>query len=186
MDPEPIGQAVMELRRHLAWRGYNTECSLHCTSDKQLVRDEMFALIQKHQFRVDATIVEKRKTLPRLRPTEVRFYQHAWYFHFKHVGPKIFSPKDEAHICAASTGTHKKKAAFKAAVHDVCGQAIAHLDWQLAFWEAATDPCLLVADYCCWAIQRKWEAKDERSYALIAKNIATEFDLWRWGTTYHY
>jgi hypothetical protein len=27
-----------------------------------------------------------------------------------------------------------------------------------------SDPCLQVADYCTWAIQRKWERGDERSH----------------------
>jgi hypothetical protein len=38
----------------------------------------------------------------------------------------------------------------------------------------ASDPCLWAADYCTWAIQRKWERRDERAYELIAAAVASE------------
>jgi hypothetical protein len=37
-----------------------------------------------------------------------------------------------------------------------------------------SEPCLVVADYCTWAIQRKWERDDQRSHELIAGKIASE------------
>jgi hypothetical protein len=55
-----------------------------------------------------------------------------------------------------------------------------------AYWPAASDPCLQVADYCCWAIQRKWERGDMRLYELIASKIRSEFDVFRLGTTVYY
>jgi hypothetical protein len=45
---------------------------------------------------------------------------------------------------------------------------------------------LWAVDYCAWAIQRKWEMDDYRSYKLVADKIATEFDLWRVGTVQQY
>lgn len=36
------------------------------------------------------------------------------------------------------------------------------------------EPCLVVADYCTWAIQRKWERNDARSQILLADKIASE------------
>jgi hypothetical protein len=51
---------------------------------------------------------------------------------------------------------------------------------------AATDPCLQVADYCAWVIQRKWERGDTVSYDMIREKIATEFDLWKNGPNHYY
>jgi hypothetical protein len=39
-----------------------------------------------------------------------------------------------------------------------------------------SEPCLVVADYCTWAIQRRWEWGDDRSYRLIADNVASEVE----------
>jgi hypothetical protein len=48
------------------------------------------------------------------------------------------------------------------------------------------DPCLQAADYCTWAIQKKWERGNVRSYDLIAKRITRERDLWAHGPKHHY
>jgi hypothetical protein len=48
-------------------------------------------------------------------------------------------------------------------------------------WPSASDPCLWVADYCTWAIQRKWERGDTRSDDLIKDRIRSEFDIWERG-----
>ena len=120
-----LGQTIMELRRELVWHGFGQQDCIHATSDPQAVRDVVFDLISKHEFRIDATILEKSKAAPQVRATEIRFYQYAWYYHFKHVAPLIFSKDDEAFVCAASIGTHKKRASFKAAVNDIIKNKIA-------------------------------------------------------------
>jgi hypothetical protein len=48
---------------------------------------------------------------------------------------------------------------------------------KVAYWPAPSDPCLQVTDYCCWAIQRKWERKDDRSFDLIRHFIAKEQEI---------
>jgi hypothetical protein len=53
-------------------------------------------------------------------------------------------------------------------------------------WPTISDPCLQVADYCTWAIQRKWEREDLRSYALIASKIRSEYDVWQRGQVRYY
>ena len=39
---------------------------------------------------------------------------------------------------------------------------------------AAMHPGLQIADYCCWAIQRKWEHGKLDAYRRIAANVASE------------
>jgi hypothetical protein len=87
---------------------------------------------------------------------------------------------------AASLGVKKKRGAFHQAVDDVVRQVARCASHRVAFWPADSDPCLQVADYCTWAIQRKWEREDERSHVLIADKIESEFDVWRIGATAHY
>jgi hypothetical protein len=56
----------------------------------------------------------------------------------------------------------------------------------LAFWPNSSDACLQVADYCLWAVFRKYELGDMRSYDLIKNKVRSEFDLFVTGTTHYY
>jgi len=47
-------------------------------------------------------------------------------------------------------------------------------------------PIRACTDYCTWAIQRKWERNDSRSYGLIKQRITYEYDLWAHGRRNYY
>jgi hypothetical protein len=103
------------------------------------------------------------------------------------LGPKIASGAKELHLNTASVGTKKDQAVYTLAVNNVVQQTLgSSVKWVATFKQAATDPCLQVADYCSWAIQRKWERADERSYSLIKDRIRSEFDLWGPGKKHYY
>lgn len=152
-----IGNEILALRRQLVWEGAELTEHFHATEERQTVRDRVYALLDGYQFRIDSTIFDKPKTRLHLRSDETTFYQYAWYFHLKYVAGQITTPQDELLVIAASLGTRKKQAAFHHAVQDVVAQVTQVNQFRTAFWPASTDPCLQVADYCCWAIQRKWE-----------------------------
>jgi hypothetical protein len=91
-------------------------------------------------------------------------------------------------VVAASLWTKKRKKAMRAALEDVVWQSAWQktLNYQVAFWPCDSDPCLQVADYCTWAVQRKYEIEDTRSYDLISNNIRTEFRPFDMGTKTYY
>ncbi len=182
-----VGDALLGLRRQLAWEGVEQASDdFHATEETQAVRDRVFAALAPPNFRIDATILEKRKAQPHLTADEAGFYKTAWFLHFKYVASRILRPGDELLVIAASLGTKKKRAAFHKAVQDVVAQTTPGTVFQTGSWSAASDPCLWVADYCCWAIQRKWERSDERSYVLIKNKLASEFEPFRHSTTLYY
>jgi hypothetical protein len=185
-DDCTAGDALLGLRRELAWQGIGLESEFHATDDKQAVRDRVFALLRNHDLRIDATILEKAKAQPSARATHERFYQLAWYLHMKHVAPRIAKVTDTLLVVTASLGTKKRRAGFHAAVQDVMQQVSPTFTYRVASWSAASDPCLQIADYCAWAIQRKWEGGDERSHKLIADKIASEFAPFRVGPKRYY
>lgn len=76
--------------------------------------------------------------------------------------------------------------AFYDAVRDVMRQVGGHIRYKTACWDASSDGCLQVADYCGWAIQRKWEAGDPGPYSRIASKIYSEYDLFGRGSTEYY
>lgn len=186
IDDCSAGDQLIALRRELAWQGVALESTFHASEDQQVVRDEVFRLLAQCNLRIDATILEKRKTQPHLQADKEHFYKFAWYYHFKYVAPLIARPKDELLVVAASIGTKKRRKGIRIGIEDVVWQSARTSTWQVAFWPAESDPCLQIADYCTWAIQRKWESGDARSYSLIQNMIRSEYDLFKTGSQTYY
>lgn len=185
-DDWTVSDRLLCIRRELALSGESERDKLHATSDKQEVRNRVFDAIKGEAFRWDATILEKSKAMPHTRTTPQEFYRYAWYYHFKHVGPKLAKDADRLLITAAALGEKNTRAAFKAGVNETIQQALPRDRWEVAFHESCKDPLLWVADYCAWAVQRKWEKDDERSYDLIRSRRGSEYDLWSPGKTHYY
>ena len=181
-----IGNDLLALRRDMVWRGLNVREEFHATEDKNDVREEVYRLIAASDIRVDATLLDKPKAQPHIRSAEDRFYTDAWFYHFKHVGPRILRGHTEVSVTAAALGTKKGQAAFTEAVNNVLQQTIAKQQWATFFPRSIADPCLQIADYCAWAIQRKWERGDSRWYDMIGDKVASEYNLWRTGTVEYY
>ena len=186
--PDPsVGMDLVRLRHDLLARGKGPDrAHFHAAEEEQATRDRVFAVLSRHQFRVDATILEKCKAQPQTRTSHATFYQYAWFYHMQKVSPLVASSEDTLVVIGASIGERRKQVAFRKAVESVAKQTSRAGKTRVACWPASCNPCLQVADYCCWAIQRKWEGNDDRSYKLIANKIRTEFDLWARGTVNFY
>ena len=186
MEDCAVATELLKLRRELAWAGLELGDFFHATEDKQAVRDAVFGTITKHNFTIQATIMEKSKAQPKVKESKPRFYQYGYFFHFKYgVAPRL-DVNTEALVTTASLGTKRDRIAFEASVEDVMNQTRKARAWKTDFMPCHADPCLQVADYCAWAIQRKWERNDDRSYRLIADRITYEYDLWARGTEHYY
>jgi hypothetical protein len=186
MDSCEVGNGLLELRRDMVWRKLPVREEFHACEDKNQVRNEVYDYLKSHDFRVDITILEKSKAQPQVRLSPQTFYKYAWYYHFRHIGPEVMRGKTELHITAASIGTNKGQAVYTAAVNDVIQQTVKLRNWATFFPRAIAEPCLQVADYCAWAVQRKWERGDDQWLRKIEDKIATQFDLWRTGTKHYY
>lgn len=189
LDSCDIGLELLKLRRELMWDGATLGDYFHATTDDQSVRDKVYQLLGGFDFQVYAQVLEKSKAQEQIRISKHRFYKHAWLYLFKHAMPKIVrSIEDQLMVTTASIGVKKGQADFSEAVNDVLSQTqqIDSGSWRTVFCSSASDPCLQVADYCTWAIQRKWERSDTRSYALIQSKVRYEFDTWKHGTKHHY
>ena len=103
-----------------------------------------------------------------------------------YVASRVSSASDELLVVAASIGNRREQAAYLTEVRDVMNQTSPTTDVKVAMWPASSDPCLQVADYCSWAIFRKWERSDASLYELIHDKIASEHDLFEEGDTYYY
>ena len=185
MDSCHVAEDLLNLRRQLAWDGFNLGDCFHATVDKQLVRDEVFNLNTNHDFTVQATIMEKSKAQTQVRTSRAKFYQYGWLYHLRHSTKQLLNGIPELMIMTASIGTKKERASFVSAVKDAMRQTI-NGNYRTDFCPASADPCLQIADYCAWALQRKWERNDLRSYNLISDRITYEYDLWSRGDKHYY
>ncbi|MDZ4778270.1 MAG: DUF3800 domain-containing protein [Alphaproteobacteria bacterium] len=184
-----IGLDLLKLRRELLWDAAPIGDGFHATTDKQIVRDRVYDLISSQDIDIFAQVLEKSKAQPHIAATKHRFYKHAWYYLFKHaMGQIITSLDDQLMVTTASIGVKKGQVDFSAAVLGVLKQTqrVDAGSWRTNFCAAAADPCLQIADYCTWAIQRRWERNDRRSYDLIRPRIRHEYDMWQNGTTHYY
>ena len=186
IEDHSIESDLLNLRRELVWEGNNLPGPFHASTDKQQVRDRVFDVLSSYDFRVDATVIEKSKSMPRIRTTEEAFYKLAWFYHMKYLANRVASPLDDLLVIAASIGEKKKLAGFRYGLQDVVQQTSRSKTIRVDMWPFSVDPCLQVADYCCWAIQRKWESNDNRSHIFIQNKIRSEYDLFRRGTTHYY
>lgn len=186
-DDCAVGDALLRLRRALMWTEHEIGDGFHASEDRQAVRDIVYAELQRHAFHVDSTILEKSKAEPALTRSDAEFYRMAWHLHLERIAPEIRAAGDDLQIVGASFGTSRKRAQIRAAMFEVATQVMPHTARaRVASWSAASDPCLQAADYCCWAIQRKWERGDERSHALIASRVRSEVDVWSDAMLHHY
>ncbi len=186
MDSCDVGSDLLELRRDLAWRGLQLGDYFHASEDKQEVRDAVFATILKHDFTVQATIMEKSKAQPQVKADKPRFYQYGWFYHFNHGMRGPLADPCEALITTACLGTKKERLSFETPVNRVMKQVLKPDAWRTDFRPNQAEPCLQVVDYCAWAIQRWWERDDARSYDLISDRITYEYDLWSHGNHHYY
>ncbi len=182
-----VGNELLELRRELAWEGLELRDGFHATVDKQAIRDRAFEIIGRHNFAIYTTVIEKRKAQPSIRPSENRFYKNTWFFHLRSLAEQVDASFGQLMVVAASLGKNRgQETTHLSNIRDVLSQTITEGETGVVMWPANSDPCLQIVDYCSWAIQRKWERSDTRSYDLIRDKITIENDVFRNGTTLYY
>ena len=186
MDTCAIGEQLLGLRRKLAWEEAPIGHFFHATEDRQVIRDQVFDLISKSDLLIYATILEKAKAEPQTHPSKHRFYQYAWHYHLKWTAKRICRGAEELMVTTASVETKKAQRVFTEAVFDVVGQHVNGPRCKVNICQSSCDPCLQVADYCTWALSRKWEANDLRSYEKIKPFVRHEYDVFARGTKMYY
>lgn len=181
-DHGAVQADLQELRHDIAAGGFDRQKGFHATSDQQWIRDRVFDVLARHDFAVDVTIFDKAKANPEQRPDPQTFYRFAWVWHLNRVVPDRCLPTPELLVVAAEISLKAKRQAYHQALRAAMQQVAPQTTFESAFWPASSDLCIQAADYCSWAVLRKWENGDTRSYARIADKIGREYDLFQRGT----
>lgn len=181
-----LSLALTRLRHELLREHLPVKDSFHATSEDAFVRNRVYDEMMKHDFKFQATVCEKSKAQPQVIADKARFYKYPWYYHFKHAIARHLKPGDRIVVTTASIGTKKERLTYITALQDVVAQSANGVKFVVDFRPCQADPLLQVADYCAWAVGRKWERGDTRSYDLIKERRSYEYELWAKGAKHYY
>ena len=181
-----LSLALTRLRHELLREHLPVKDSFHATSEDAFVRNRVYDEMMKHDFKFQATVCEKSKAQPQVIADKARFYKYPWYYHFKHAIARHLKPGDRIVVTTASIGTKKERLTYITALQDVVAQSANGVEFVVDFRPCQADPLLQVADYCAWAVGRKWERGDTRSYDLIKERRSYEYELWAKGAKHYY
>lgn len=180
--------SLLEIKCDLLEQNFDLD-RFHASEDKQKTRDRVFQVIGNHinRIRIDSLIVEKKKTQPHLQKIE-KFFPLMMGYLLKHVWEKGGCARYKNIVVITDRIPVKKK---RRAIEKAIKQTLADIlpsdgRYYIYHHESASCFSLQVADYCNWAIYKKWEAEDLRSYGEIKSGIKSEFDIFRTGDVYYY
>lgn len=179
---------INKLKHSLIKEGQYVEF-FHATEDKQLVRNQVFVILNKNQdFEIDSIIVEKTKTNPFLQdPTKlyIKVYEILLKYIFnRHTPTEVTIFTDTIPFKEKRRDIEK---GLKEGIRKVLGK---RNKFHILHHSSKSHFCLQATDYCCWAIYKKmgdWgKHKDIRPYNEINTKVKSEFEIFKKGTTIYY
>jgi len=189
-DPLPLAAALTDARFRLIREGHNIE-SFHAAPDKQSTRNLVVQTLLNHDaWQFGAIVIEKRKVNPVLRPPQ-RFYPKFASILLKFILRGRQQAGLSRTLVYADTipmDTNAKKEGVIKAIKTTCTEEHAGCTHHVFSHRRESNPWLQAVDYCSWAICRKWEHGDPRTYDQLRPRLArTELDVTASGdqTTYY-
>ena len=161
----------------------------HAAEDRQAVRDRVFQIIAGNlgSVRIDSIIVEKRKTGPALRPVE-HFYPRMVGYLLRYILDGFtLTEFDEVIVITDTLPVASKRKAIEKGFKTVLAEMLPKgTKYRVLHHASFSCMGLQVADYCNWAVFRKWESSDARSYALVQPALKSEFEIFKTGLRCYY
>lgn len=187
--PFDAGARLLDLKYDLIESGMDVH-RFHASEDQQVVRDQVFSVIRSNldQTRIEALFVEKRKTHPNLQ-REDRFYPELLGYFLRHIllGTDLDAYKEVLVFTDKLPAGKNKKQPFEKIVKETLSRMLPpSVKYRLLHHDSQSCMDLQIADYCTWAIYRKLDRGDIRSYDLIKSAIRKEFDLFLKGKKHYY
>lgn len=168
--------------------GLNTEY-FHCADDNNHVRGRVFEIITQSigDFQIDSLVVEKPKTGPALQ-SDMRFYPEMLGYLLKYVVPKELNcGATEVIVITDSIPVNKKRRAIEKGVQTALAAMLPKgMRYRILHHSSRSHFGLQVADYCCWAVYRKWQSGETVYLEQIAQSQRSEFEIFRLGNKLYY
>lgn len=187
--PFPSYDMLRSLKYNLLEQGTNIEY-FHASEDKQAVRNDVFSIIQDNldHVHICSMIVQKNKANPNVRE-ESAFYTKVFRMLMKWVVEKHVHGRDYERVILFTDVmpvAKKKRAMEKGVKLELSALLREGIEYRIYHHQSKSNLNLQVADYCNWAIWRKWTMGDTRSYELIRQSIDAEWDVFRAGEVEYY
>ncbi len=161
----------------------------HCAEDNTHVRKKVFSRVigGLSGIEIDALIVEKRKTGPSLREDK-QFYPRMLGYLLKHVVKKVqFNSTKEIIVITDSIPVQKKKKAIEKSIKQTLSEMLPDdCRYRVMHHASKSSYSLQIADYCNWALFRKWERGDTEYYDKILPAIRSEYNIFKNGACIYY
>lgn len=149
----------------------------------------MFGVIADHldRMRVDSLIVEKRKTIHSLQHGQ-EFYLKMLGYLLKYALPKeLDCGAEEVIVITDTIPLQKKRKAIEKAIHQALASMLPKgMKYRILHHASRSHYNLQIADYCCWAVYRKWERGEISCHTRIKSAIRSEYDIFQNGKWYYY
>jgi|SRR5215831_11896720 len=155
----------------------------HASEDEQLVRNRVFDILENSRaFSIHSIIVRKNRVHPNLRKYGV--YSIAYRTMLRYLRGNRNLPA--VHIIVDTVPDRNQQRALEQTLKVRATEALIGIPFSIDHHSSGSHALLQVADYCCWAIYKRWQSGDARSYERIRKNIRNEFDIFANGTEHYY
>ncbi|MCB9811179.1 MAG: DUF3800 domain-containing protein [Candidatus Nomurabacteria bacterium] len=198
----------LSARYELLCEGYNIEY-FHATVDAQVVRNKFYEKIKDlPDYEIDSVIAEKRKANFTLYEEVMAESSKTGFLKIKteQVHEKFYKQLCETllkYVChrylkiRASLGIKKVVVVLDQALPNKKREFVTKSIKQyikshfglvpyMYFHSTKSDVNCQIADYCCWAMKKKWTDNELRPYNEIKHNVKSEFDIFRNGEKYFY
>lgn len=161
----------------------------HCADDNPHVRKKVFEIIQAGlpALRIDSLIVEKCKTGPALQDPKQFYPKMLGYLLRWVINQQGLHTIGDVTVITDAIPLNKKREAIEKAVKQTLSDMLpASTNYRILHHQSRSHYGLQIADYCNWAVLRKWEKGDSLYYDQIKHAIKSEFDIFRTGKTKYY
>lgn len=191
--PFKIAAPLLELRYQLlpnyaGGRAMEESGYFHAAEDAQSVRDAVFATIMKNgqEIRIDSVIAQKNRANPKFHTQQLALYRRMGEALLKYTFNRAaWDNYDHVVLVFSSLFDKKKRGILKQTFKSLI-KSIAAKPYSLYFHDSKFDLCNQAVDYLGWAIYRKWESADMRSYNPIKHLVKSEFQIFSKGETEYY
>lgn len=187
-DPQSLANDLVGLRFGYLKQGVDLH-RFHACEDQQRVRDAVVAkLVDRATWAYAALVIEKNKVNPAIRD-EHHFYPKFATMLLRFVlRGCVRASTQQVLIFTDDLPVKKKRDAVKKAINVACrGELPPRIRFGCYHHPCASNKWLQVADYCAWAVGRKWERGDPRTYDQLRSRLErSELNVTARGMTTYY
>lgn len=175
---------LTELKYDLVEHGMGLEY-FHAAEDNQATRNQVFDIIEKNlaDVAVDSIIVEKQKVAKTLHADE-QFYPKVLGTLLREILKQYpLAEFAEVIVFTDSLPVMRKRGAVEKGVKMTLSAMLpATVRYRVLHHASKSNLDLQIADYCTWAIYRKWNSQDARSFERVRPAVRREWDVLAAGT----